>query len=223
MSRVDVWYMVRRRAVDAGIETPIRCHTFRATGITDYLTNGGRIEVAQKMAGHSNAARAFWFFQSPRGTAVPCGHLQCPPRRYRRRDKPRAERGAVPGPSNQRRKRRLPARVSSDAQLAHPVPFIPKSNVYEAAPPCSTGTRPSACPPRIAQTWLEYMPPKSRQNQIVRLQTSSLHRTVEEAGIKETPPSSIARFSFCPIHPELRFFAATLAKKNEMIKRRGAL
>jgi site-specific recombinase XerD len=55
MSRIDVWYMVRRRAVDAGVETPIRCHTFRATGITDYLTNGGRIEVAQKMAGHSNA------------------------------------------------------------------------------------------------------------------------------------------------------------------------
>jgi hypothetical protein len=24
-------------------------------GITDYLTNGGRIEVAQRMAGHSNA------------------------------------------------------------------------------------------------------------------------------------------------------------------------
>jgi integrase/recombinase XerD len=55
MSRIDVWYMVRRRAVDAGIETPIGCHTFRATGITDYLTNGGRIEVAQRMAGHSNA------------------------------------------------------------------------------------------------------------------------------------------------------------------------
>jgi len=55
MSRVDVWYMIRRRAADAGIETPIGCHTFRATGITDYLTNGGRIEVAQRMAGHSNA------------------------------------------------------------------------------------------------------------------------------------------------------------------------
>jgi len=53
MSRKDVWYMVRRCAADAGIETPIGCHTFRATGITDYLTNGGRIEVAQKMAGHS--------------------------------------------------------------------------------------------------------------------------------------------------------------------------
>ena len=36
-------------------ETAIGCHTFRATGITDYLTNGGRIEVAQRMAGHSNA------------------------------------------------------------------------------------------------------------------------------------------------------------------------
>jgi integrase/recombinase XerD len=55
LSRKDVWYMVRRRAGDAGIETPIGCHTFRATGITNYLTNGGRIEVAQRMAGHSNA------------------------------------------------------------------------------------------------------------------------------------------------------------------------
>ncbi|HEY6346905.1 MAG TPA: tyrosine-type recombinase/integrase [Bryobacteraceae bacterium] len=55
MSRTDVWYMVRRRASAAGIATPIGCHTFRATGITDYLTNGGRIEVAQRMAGHSNA------------------------------------------------------------------------------------------------------------------------------------------------------------------------
>lgn len=43
------------RAAGAGIETATGCHTFRATGITDYLTNGGRIEVAQRMAGHSNA------------------------------------------------------------------------------------------------------------------------------------------------------------------------
>lgn len=55
MLRGDVWRMVRRRASDAEIETSIGCHTFRATGITDYLTNGGRIEVAQRMAGHSNA------------------------------------------------------------------------------------------------------------------------------------------------------------------------
>ncbi len=55
MSRSDVWSMIRRRASDAGIETAIGCHTFRATGITDYLTSGGRIEVAQRMAGHSSA------------------------------------------------------------------------------------------------------------------------------------------------------------------------
>ena len=55
VSRTDVWYMVQRRANDAQLETAIGCHTFRATGITDYLTNGGKLEVAQKMAGHSNA------------------------------------------------------------------------------------------------------------------------------------------------------------------------
>jgi site-specific recombinase XerD len=55
LSRTDVWYMVRRRAIDARLETSIGCHTFRATGITDYLTNGGKLEVAQRMAGHSNA------------------------------------------------------------------------------------------------------------------------------------------------------------------------
>src|ERR1035441_1499535 len=55
MTRKDVWCMVRRRVSDAGIESSIGCHSFRATGITDYLTNGGRIEGAQRMAGHSNA------------------------------------------------------------------------------------------------------------------------------------------------------------------------
>ena len=55
VGRTDVWYMIRRRASDAGIETKIGCHTFRATGITDYLTNGGKLEIAQRMAGHSNA------------------------------------------------------------------------------------------------------------------------------------------------------------------------
>ena len=53
--RGDVWRMVRRRAAAAGIETAIDCHTFCATGITDYLTNGGKLEIAQRMAGHSNA------------------------------------------------------------------------------------------------------------------------------------------------------------------------
>ncbi len=55
LTRSDVWRLVRRRAAEADIETPIGCHTFRATGITEYLRNGGRIEVAQRLAGHANA------------------------------------------------------------------------------------------------------------------------------------------------------------------------
>ncbi|MGH9435978.1 MAG: tyrosine-type recombinase/integrase, partial [Terriglobia bacterium] len=55
LSRTDVWYMIQRRAADVELETAIGCHTFRATGITDYLSNGGRIEVAQRLAGHANA------------------------------------------------------------------------------------------------------------------------------------------------------------------------
>ncbi len=51
----DVWRMIRRRAAEAGIETEIGCHTFRATGITAYLRNGGRLEVAQQMAAHESA------------------------------------------------------------------------------------------------------------------------------------------------------------------------
>lgn len=55
MSQVDVYRMIRRRAADAGIKTKIGCHTFRATGITEYLRNGGKLEVAQQMANHESA------------------------------------------------------------------------------------------------------------------------------------------------------------------------
>ncbi len=51
----DVWRMIRRRALAAGIKTEIGCHTFRATGITSYLKNGGRLEIAQQMAAHESA------------------------------------------------------------------------------------------------------------------------------------------------------------------------
>lgn len=55
MDRFDVYQMIRRRAKAAGIDASIGCHTFRATGITAYLTNGGKLEVAQRLAGHANA------------------------------------------------------------------------------------------------------------------------------------------------------------------------
>jgi site-specific recombinase XerD len=55
MSQSDVWRMIRRRAEQAGIKTKIGCHTFRATGITEYLRNGGKLEIAQQMANHESA------------------------------------------------------------------------------------------------------------------------------------------------------------------------
>jgi integrase/recombinase XerD len=54
MSRGDVWHMIRRRAVKAGLPARTCCHTFRATGITDYLENGGTIEKAQTIAAHES-------------------------------------------------------------------------------------------------------------------------------------------------------------------------
>ena len=46
--------MIKRRAKAAKVATQIGCHTFRATGITIYLTNGGTLEKAQMMAAHSS-------------------------------------------------------------------------------------------------------------------------------------------------------------------------
>lgn len=55
ITQPEVYLMIRRRAAGAGIKTLIGCHTFRATGITAYLTNGGKLEVAQQMAAHESA------------------------------------------------------------------------------------------------------------------------------------------------------------------------
>jgi site-specific recombinase XerD len=55
LHRVDAFRMIKRRARDAGILSPIGCHTFRATGITQYLLNGGKLEHAQHMAAHESS------------------------------------------------------------------------------------------------------------------------------------------------------------------------
>ena len=55
MSQADAFRMIRRRAADVKILTRIGCHSFRATGITEYLRNGGMLEVAQQMANHESA------------------------------------------------------------------------------------------------------------------------------------------------------------------------
>ena len=55
MTRHAALKMIQRRARHAGVLTPICCHSFRATGITNYLLNGGTLEKAQKMANHESA------------------------------------------------------------------------------------------------------------------------------------------------------------------------
>ena len=54
MGQPDAWRMIRRRAAAVGIFAPIGNHSFRATGITAYLSNGGALEHAQEMAAHES-------------------------------------------------------------------------------------------------------------------------------------------------------------------------
>jgi integrase/recombinase XerD len=55
MWQQDAYRMIQRRAKAAGIRTRIGNHSFRATGITAYLKNGGRLEIAQQMANHESS------------------------------------------------------------------------------------------------------------------------------------------------------------------------
>jgi integrase/recombinase XerD len=55
ISRREALAMVKRRARNAGLSpAAVCCHTFRATGITAYLLNGGTIEKAQQIAAHES-------------------------------------------------------------------------------------------------------------------------------------------------------------------------
>ena len=55
MHRNDALRMIKRRAVAAGVSPQICSHTFRATGITEYMRNGGTLEKAQQMAAHASS------------------------------------------------------------------------------------------------------------------------------------------------------------------------
>lgn len=54
LSRFDVFHMIKRRAKAAALPYSTCCHTFRATGITTYLENGGTLEHAQTIANHES-------------------------------------------------------------------------------------------------------------------------------------------------------------------------
>ena len=54
LPQANAYAMIRRRALAAGIKTKIGNHSFRATGITAYLKNGGTLERAAAMANHAS-------------------------------------------------------------------------------------------------------------------------------------------------------------------------
>jgi integrase/recombinase XerD len=51
---IDVYRMIKRRCRQAELGATANCHTFRATGITAYLLNGGSLENAQAIAAHES-------------------------------------------------------------------------------------------------------------------------------------------------------------------------
>jgi integrase len=54
LPRANAYAMVQRRAAAAGVKARIGNHSFRATGITAYLKNGGTLEKAAAMANHAS-------------------------------------------------------------------------------------------------------------------------------------------------------------------------
>lgn len=54
LPQASAYQMIGRRAAEANIGTKISNHTFRATGITAYLKNGGTLERAAAMANHAS-------------------------------------------------------------------------------------------------------------------------------------------------------------------------
>jgi len=59
LATTDVLRMVKRRARAAGLAgaADVCCHTFRATGITSYMENGGTLEIAQAISSVNRRGR----------------------------------------------------------------------------------------------------------------------------------------------------------------------
>jgi integrase len=54
LPQANAYAMIGRRAAAAGMATKRGNHSFRATGITTYLKNGGTLEKAAAMANHAS-------------------------------------------------------------------------------------------------------------------------------------------------------------------------
>ena len=56
LDRRSVLKLVEKRAKASGILKRVCCHSFRATGVTEYMNSGGTIEIAQRIVGHTSPA-----------------------------------------------------------------------------------------------------------------------------------------------------------------------
>ena len=54
LPQANAYAMIQRRARAAGVTAKVGNHTFRATGVTAYLKNGGTLEKAAQMANHAS-------------------------------------------------------------------------------------------------------------------------------------------------------------------------
>ena len=54
LPQANAYAMVQRRAKSGGITTRVGTHTFRATGVTACLKNGGTLERAARKANHAS-------------------------------------------------------------------------------------------------------------------------------------------------------------------------
>ena len=55
LRRTDAADMLKRRLKQAGLPAHYSPHSFRATGITNFLENDGTLEAAQRIAGHADS------------------------------------------------------------------------------------------------------------------------------------------------------------------------
>ena len=55
LPRHKAWAMIKRRSKAAGLSTTTSPHSWRGSGITEYLRNGGTLETAQEIAAHESS------------------------------------------------------------------------------------------------------------------------------------------------------------------------
>jgi integrase/recombinase XerD len=61
--------MIQAGLRQAGLQQHYSADSFRAAGITNFLTNGGSLEVAQRIAGHADSRTTKLYDRSSQTTA----------------------------------------------------------------------------------------------------------------------------------------------------------